>query len=125
MTMRFIKGSPEDAVKNISKRLLSVLSSGQPLLWLTSGGSDIPIQKAVMDNLPDDLTTILTIMPVDERVVPYNHADSNTTQLRRAGFNPKHAEWIDILEEDLSPSETINLYKDCLARRLLLTPIFL
>lgn len=85
--MRFIKGSPEDAVKNISKRLLSVLSSGQPLLWLTSGGSDIPIQKAVMDNLPDDLTTILTIMPVDERVVPYNHADSNTTQLRRAGFN--------------------------------------
>lgn len=116
--MRFIKGSPEEAIKHISKRLRSVLSGGQPVLWLISGGSNIPIQKAVMDNLPDELTTLLTIMPVDERVVPYNHADSNTAQLRRAGFNPKHAEWIDILEEDLSPGELINLYKDCLARKI-------
>ena len=113
-----MKGSPEEAIRHITWRLRTVLSEGRPVLWLISGGSNIPIQKAVMDNLPDELTKILTIMPVDERVGPYNHANSNTAALRKAGFNPKHAEWIDILEEELSPGEVINLYKDCLARKI-------
>lgn len=87
-----MKGSPEEAIRHITRRLRTVLSEGRPVLWLISGGSNIPIQKAVMDNLPDELTKILTIMPVDERVGPYNHANSNTAALRKAGFNPKHAE---------------------------------
>lgn len=116
--MRFIQGSHRDAIHYISKRLREALGEGSPVLWLISGGSNIPIQKAVMDTLPNDLTKSLTIIPVDERYGPYGHKHSNTAKLRKAGFDPKHAELIDVLEGNLSPGETINLYKDFIARKI-------
>lgn len=118
IAMKFIQGTQASATKYIAGRLRSLLKNNQPVLWLVSGGSNIPIQKTVMDNLPDELTKTLTIIPLDERYGPYNHANSNSAQLRKSGFNPKHAEWIDILEQSLSPQDTMRLHNDFIARKI-------
>ena len=116
--MRFTKGTPDEAAKFIASRITSLIKGGKPVLWLVSGGSNIPIQKAAMDLISDDLSKRLTIMPVDERYGTYNHADSNIAQLRKAGFDPKHAELVDILEENLSPKGTVLLARDYIAREI-------
>lgn len=114
--MRFVIGSTEDAAQYIAERLRTLLASGKSVLWLVSGGSNIPIQIAAMEMVPDSLSKQLAIIPVDERYGQYNHAESNSYQMREAGFSPKHAECVDILEENMSPQATAKLLDDYLAR---------
>ena len=116
--MQFIKANPPQAAAQIAARLCSLLSSGQSVLWLVSGGSNIAIQQQVMDAVPDALSQRLAIMPVDERYGPYNHPHSNAAQMRKAGFDSKHAEWIDILEENLSVDKTTRLFNEILSRAI-------
>lgn len=117
-TMRFIKGTTEQAVSYIAERIRTLLASDKSVLWLVSGGSNIPLQVAVMERIPDSLSKDLTIMPVDERYGPYNHPDSNCAQIRRAGFESKHAECVDILEEGRSADDTVRLLNDFVAREI-------
>ncbi len=67
------------------------LQEGARVLWLVSGGSNIPHQVKIMNDLPDELTRRLTIIPIDERYGPEGHPDSNVKQLYDSGFKPKHA----------------------------------
>lgn len=122
--MRFIIGSAEDAAKHIAERLRTLLASGKSVLWLVSGGSNVFIQTAAMDMVPDSLSKNLTIMPVDERYGKYNNPNSVTTKLRKAGFDPKHAEWVDILEENLDPDETVSRFNQLLAREIAIGDYF-
>lgn len=67
------------------------LEEGARVLWLVSGGSNIPLTVRIMDELPEHLTSHLTIMPIDERYGPEGHENSNVKQLYDAGFTPKQA----------------------------------
>lgn len=82
-------------------RLLRELQAGHKVLWLLTGGSSIPISVSIMNQLPDESTSNLTIMLSDERYGPVGHADSNATQLLAAGFNSKRASVIPVLLPDM------------------------
>ncbi|MGH7234579.1 MAG: 6-phosphogluconolactonase, partial [Candidatus Saccharimonadales bacterium] len=77
-------------------------------LWLVPGGSNIALAVAVMERLSDELTQDLTIALSDERFGPYNHPDSNWTQLKRFGFEPKKARVIEtLIQGDNSDMATV------------------
>ena len=116
--MRFIQGTPQVAATDIAERLNTLLAHKHSVLWLVSGGSNIAIQTMAMNMVPDNLSKNLTIMPIDERFGLYNHADSNTAAMRAAGFDPKHAEWIDILEDNGTLEQTTQLLNSYLAREV-------
>jgi 6-phosphogluconolactonase/glucosamine-6-phosphate isomerase/deaminase len=89
--------------------LIQALQEGKPVLWLIPGGSNIPITTAIMSQLPDDLTTNLTVLLTDERYGPVGHADSNAFQLQQAGFNPKKGTFLPVLT-GASLEDTIRAY---------------
>jgi len=91
-------------------RLTEELEAGQHVLWLVSGGSNIPMSAAVMRDIPDVLTKNLTIYLTDERYGEIGHADSNAFQLEQAGFDPKQARMVNILARGLSLEETSEQY---------------
>jgi 6-phosphogluconolactonase len=111
--MLFLNNSAEVSIGDVSKYIVSRLQNEQHVLWLVSGGSAISIQVAIMDSLaetvPDQLDK-LTILPIDERFGPHGHADSNSEQMRRAGFLPRGANWIDVLSANASFDETLQNY---------------
>lgn len=90
--------------------LTEELEAGKHVLWLVSGGSNIPLSVKVMQELPDDLTANLTIYLTDERYGEVNHADSNAYQLAQAGFEPKQARLVNVLADALTLEETTEQY---------------
>lgn len=102
--MNIAWGNPHEAATHIGSELARLLETG-PVLWLVSGGSNIAIQKEAMANVGEFQSSQLTIIPVDERYGPYGHASSNSAAMRKAGFDPKQATWIDILEDNPSIEE--------------------
>src|SRR4051794_6157282 len=101
--MQFIRSeNASDGGRALVERLQRELAAGHKVLWLTSGGSNIPISVDVMRQLEDDLTKNLGIMPADERYGPVGHADSNLTQLLSAGFEAKKAKLLPVLQTGLS-----------------------
>lgn len=105
-------GIPEIAIGPLSSKLKSSLYLG-PTLWLVSGGSNIKLAVGVMESLDSELSSNLTIALTDERYGPYNHQDSNWTQLLLAGFDPKKAQLIEaLLPSNLDLQTTTQLYND-------------
>lgn len=96
-------------------RLVSELETGDSVLWLVPGGSNIPLAADISKRLPDELTKNLTIYLTDERYGDVWHADSNTRQLEEAGFDPKQATMVPVLSGDLTLEETTEHYSDALA----------
>jgi 6-phosphogluconolactonase len=107
--MRFLLESQDLAVQALTARLNHELEA-KHVLWLVSGGSNIEAAVRVMANLPEELTSKLTIMPVDERYGEVNHADSNWQQLMQAGLDAKQAQTLSVLA-DLSFDETLKRYE--------------
>lgn len=113
--MKFSTQPADTASNDIATVLHRSLMVGENVLWLTSGGSAIPAQVAIMRELAgllDEQLNNLLILPVDERYGPPNHADSNTAQMRAAGFAPGSATWHDVLADDLPLDETIIRYQE-------------
>ena len=112
--MKFTKTDVKIATEDITKALQEALGKGSPVLWLVSGGSAVTTQVAVMERLsrtlPDKLAN-LTILPVDERYGAPGHSDSNSEQMRLAGFAPETATWVDVLRGGGTISETLEQYK--------------
>ncbi|MDB5184802.1 MAG: hypothetical protein JWN38_610 [Candidatus Saccharibacteria bacterium] len=105
--MQFIQTSDRSlGAAALRTRLTKELTDGLRVLWLVSGGSNIAISVAVMDSLPQELTSRLIIMLADERHGPVGHADSNATQLLAAGFDHKQAALVPVLVGDRSLEET-------------------
>ncbi len=87
------------AAAPLVSKLKSSLALG-PALWLIPGGSNIPLAVEVMRRLDDNLTQSLTVALTDERFLAKGHPDSNWQQLITAGFNPKRARVIEVLQAD-------------------------
>ena len=87
-------------MRAIAVRIGDDLTQGKRVLWLVSGGSNIAAEVAVMQMLTaqsKDKLQNLAILPMDERYGPQGHKDSNTEQLRAAGFSVGVAAWVDVL----------------------------
>jgi 6-phosphogluconolactonase/glucosamine-6-phosphate isomerase/deaminase len=114
--------TPTDmAVQAIAATLCSALEAGQRTLWLVSGGSNIAAEVAVMQRLQVHAAAALsglTILPMDERYGQPGHDDSNTEQLRRAGFEPGPAAWVDVLARNLPLTETVAYYDELVSSAL-------
>jgi len=98
------------------QRLIAELEVGRPVLWVVSGGSNIEAAANIMSEVPDTLSTKLTIMPVDERYGPPGHANSNWAQLMKAGFAAKQAKLLPALKDGLSFSENTAYYNELAER---------
>ena len=105
-------GLAEIAISPLASKLKSSINLG-PTLWLVSGGSNIKLSVAIMNQIDSELSSNLTIALADERFGPYNHPDSNWTQLMEAGFDPKNARLIETLSRNTtSLADTVQLYQD-------------
>jgi len=116
--MKFLRENSGKAVRVIAGRICEGLHEGKRVLWLTSGGSntalEVEVMKLVRKHAEGELGG-LAIMPMDERYGKPGHADSNTQQLREAGFDPGAATWIDVLVHDVSFDLTIDFYDEVAA----------
>lgn len=89
--MQFFPMTADKGAYLFGLELRKHLQEGARVLWLVSGGSNIPQEVHIMNDLPDELTAHLTIIPIDERYGPEGHPDSNVKQLYDAGFYSKRA----------------------------------
>jgi 6-phosphogluconolactonase/glucosamine-6-phosphate isomerase/deaminase len=111
-----IEGSAQ-ARQILADRLLEALQKpeNKRVLWLVTGGSNITLSVAVMEQLPDELSSKLTIALTDERFGPVGHPDSNFQQLFDAGFQPKRATVVPVLTPGVALTETCERYEAAMA----------
>lgn len=100
----------DDGIADLTERLVRELAEGKKVLWLISGGSNIPAIVQIMYNVPTKLSTNLTILLADERYGDVGHPKSNWQQLLDAGLTPKNSTQLTILEDGLSQNETVEKY---------------
>lgn len=91
----------------LAATLTSSLDDNKRVLWLIPGGSNIGTSAGVMTYIPEELTKNLTVTLTDERFGPIGHPDSNWLQLAQAGFDPKSAKTVPILQKGLNLEQTI------------------
>lgn len=109
--MEFIRiPNLNEGAEPLLDRLLEELEADRNVLWLVPGGSNIPLSVEVMKGIPDALTSRLTIYLTDERYGKVDHLDSNSRQLREAGFAHKKARVVYVLAPGLSLDETAEQY---------------
>ena len=111
--MVFVDSTQKAAVMTMSAAISEGLQSQHKVLWLTSGGSNVPVEVAIMRNLRNSVSKdlpLLTIVPMDERYGGAGHADSNTEALRQAGFDVGLATWLDVLANNLPFADTVVHY---------------
>jgi len=119
--MQFLREDSEKAVRAVAGRICDGLHDGKRVLWLTSGGSnvdaEVEVMKLVRKHAENELGG-LAIMPMDERYGKPGHKDSNTQQLRAAGFDPGEATWVDVLTHDVDFERTVHFYGEVAATAL-------
>jgi len=89
--MHFVPMSAGRGAHILALEFRQQLELHEHVLWLVSGGSNIPLTVQVMNELPEQFTSKMTVMPIDERYGKIGHKDSNIKQLYDAGFTPKLA----------------------------------
>lgn len=116
--MKFLNQPQDQAIRKIAGRICQELEAGKRVLWLTSGGSnvqaEVTVMKLVREHAEDKLGG-LAILPMDERYGKPGHDTSNSEALRRAGFDPGAATWVDVLTHDVPLNQTISFYTDVAA----------
>lgn len=113
--MKFVQAEGwQPGIDALAKRLQTELKAGKRVLWLIGGGSGIQATVAVMDALPADLTEHLSIFMTDERYGEVGHVNSNARQLTEAGFTPKEAVFVPMLQPGFSMDETQERYEQAL-----------
>jgi 6-phosphogluconolactonase/glucosamine-6-phosphate isomerase/deaminase len=109
--MRFIKvKSQETAEDFLFKEISSVVKKYDQLTWLISGGSNVNIAASVFKRLDDVSLGKITIMLTDERYGKPGHADSNYTQLSKAGINFGKVKNYPVLSGNLDLQTTTSRY---------------
>lgn len=113
--MKFVSKGPEDAAAAVAAKIIDSVRQKKPTLWLVCGGSNITteveIMKQVAAGAPDNLGSLL-VLPMDERYGPAGHKDSNAEQMRKAGFDPGAATWVDVLIHNVPLDQTVSFYSD-------------
>ncbi len=113
--MRYVQTAGwEKGITDLTERLVRELKAGHQVLWLISGGSNIPASTKVIAGIDDQLTQKLTITLVDERFGPVGHSDSNWTKLVQAGFNGKSARLVPTLLPMLDRVATVRRQQEFL-----------
>lgn len=113
--MRFLREPNTAAAVTMAHSIRHALRQNEHVLWLVSGGSNIPVEIAVMRQLREDCPELLDdlmVLPMDERYGPSGHQNSNYQQMLEAGFAPGDAHWYDVLIDDLPLAETVDYYVD-------------
>jgi 6-phosphogluconolactonase/glucosamine-6-phosphate isomerase/deaminase len=100
----------DDGVADLTERLVRELAANRQVLWLTSGGSNLPASVQVMSNIPPNLQSRLTVMLADERYGAVGHDQSNWARLMAAGFQAETAKLLPVLQDGLSLEQTIDRY---------------
>lgn len=100
----------DDGVASLTERLVRELADGKRVLWLLSGGSNIPSSVQIMDNISSALSKNLSVSLVDERYGEPGHDESNWAQLMQAGFNSKQATLLPVLQPGISFERTVQNY---------------
>jgi 6-phosphogluconolactonase/glucosamine-6-phosphate isomerase/deaminase len=116
--MKFLREDSGSVVRAIAQAVCDGLADGKRVLWLVSGGSNLLLEKDIMDmvrNHAGDKLAGLAVLPIDERYGPTGHKDSNVQQLRNAGFDPGAATLVDVLVHDASFDQTVSFYTDVAA----------
>jgi len=101
----------EDGIADLTQCLARELSAGKKVMWLLSGGSNIPASVEVMDKISASLSKNLTVSLADERYGEVDYVNSNWNQLITAGFEPKKATLEPVLKANFSFDETLERYK--------------
>ncbi|HSW85026.1 MAG TPA: 6-phosphogluconolactonase [Candidatus Saccharimonadales bacterium] len=110
--MKFIRTAGwDDGVADLTERLVRELAKNKRVLWIISGGSNIPVSVQIMDNISSKLSRYLTILPGDERYGHVGHKDSNWAQLLNAGFNLKKAAGLSVLNKGMDFAHTLENYR--------------
>lgn len=84
---------PRNLANDLAREISDSILHGKKTLWLIPGGSNIPISVCAMDIIKESVIgkpkvmSNLYITLTDERFGPVGHADSNWTQLEKAGFD--------------------------------------
>jgi 6-phosphogluconolactonase/glucosamine-6-phosphate isomerase/deaminase len=108
----------DDGVADLTERLVRELAAGKRVLWLTSGGSNIPASVQIMDNISADLSRNLTVSLADERYGKPGHSESNWSQLMQGSFSGKQATLLPVLRAGASFEETIRDYNQLIEKAL-------
>jgi len=98
-------GIPEIAIAPIASRLKSLINEGSTA-WFLSGGSNIELEVAIMNHIDAQSSNNLTLTLADERFGAYDHPESNWHKLRQAGFDPKNARIIEIIQPNITDIES-------------------
>jgi 6-phosphogluconolactonase len=109
MEIRRISAMQEGAAP-LAERLKKELDAGKRVLWLVPGGSNIPVSAAVMQQISAHQSKNVSIYLTDERYGEIDHPDSNTRQLREAGFDFKDARMVNVLAHGLGLEQTCEQY---------------
>lgn len=117
--MKFIESKTvSEGQRALAERLKEALAAKQRVLWLVSGGSNLAIEAAVMRSIPAAASAGLAVLPADERYGQPGHKNSNMAQLLAAGFAPKKALVMPVLQAGLNLAATTDLYNQIVARAL-------
>lgn len=106
----------DDGVADLTERLVRELAGGTRVLWLLSGGSNIPGSVQIMDNISAGLSKKLSVSLVDERYGEPGHIESNWTQLMQAGFKSKQATLLPVLRTGISFEQTVQTYNELIEK---------
>ncbi len=112
--MDFFKAeNPDGCAKVLAEKIDGSLKQGEKVLWLLSGGSNIPISVVAMNILrtrnTDGVLSNLAVTLTDERYGPVGHKDSNWQQLVDAGFIFTKTKLLPVLK-NLSLEKTVMDY---------------
>jgi 6-phosphogluconolactonase/glucosamine-6-phosphate isomerase/deaminase len=88
---RLVVTNSEGAARAIARGLDRALKNKLKVLWLLSGGSNIPIEMEVLGQLEHATHKNLTISMIDERFVPLDSPNSNWHALLDAGLTGEKA----------------------------------
>lgn len=108
----------DDGIADLTERLVKELAGNKKVLWLISGGSNIPASTQIMHNIPTNLSHNLTVILADERYGKVGHIDSNWHQLQQAGFDSKQAKCVEILSDELNLDQTEQRYNEIIKSAL-------
>lgn len=100
----------DDGIADLTSRLARELAQNKKILWLLSGGSNIPASVSIMNNIPTEHSSGLSISLADERYGEPGHSESNWAKLMQAGFDSKEATLLPVLMPGLSLEETVASY---------------
>jgi 6-phosphogluconolactonase/glucosamine-6-phosphate isomerase/deaminase len=102
MSPKFIQTTDSKQGQAEVAKFLSARAHDGPTSWFLSGGSNIGIEKSILQSLNPQLRDEIKLILSDERLVPAGDGNSNFTSLKKAGItNPSFQDILILKNEKL------------------------